>query len=54
MENKGSTTAFFQETKTPIPLESREELFVFVHTGEKEGFLGAPETQQEYKASSAT
>lgn len=44
---------FPRETQISVPLGSRKELFVFVHTGGKEGFLRAPETEQEYEVSSA-
>lgn len=54
MENQGSPTAFFQETPMSVPHGSQKELFVFVHTGEKEGLWGAPEIQQECEVSSAT
>ena len=37
-----------------VPHGSQKELFVFVHTGEKEGLWGAPEIQQECEVSSAT
>lgn len=48
VENKDSPHCLFpRETQIAVPLRSRKELFVFVHTGEKERLLGAPETKQE-------
>lgn len=47
MENKGSLPQYFSKSQSSVPLRSRRQLFVFVHTGVKEGILTAPETKQE-------
>lgn len=47
MEDKGSLPQYFSKSQSAVPLRSRKQLFVFVHTGVKKGILTAPETKQE-------